>query len=77
MEENSIFGKALARAIKRKGHTQAEFAEKLGIPLDTLRNYIKGQSLPSIKLYFQMDRLLDLGPMSSLFGWEEGAERDE
>lgn len=54
------FGESFSKIRKEKGITRKDFAEKLGIPYTTLRNYEKDQREPGHKLLIKMATLLSV-----------------
>ena len=53
-------GESLTEIRKSKGISRKDFAEQLGIPYTTLRNYEKGQREPGHKLLIKMASLLSV-----------------
>ena len=54
------FGESLTKIRQSKGISRKEFAEQLGIPYTTLRNYETGQREPGHKLLIKMALLLSV-----------------
>ena len=54
------FGESFTRIRKEKGVSRKDFAEQLGIPYTTLRNYEKDQREPGHKLLIKMATLLSV-----------------
>ena len=54
------FGESITQIRKSKGITRKEFAEQLGIPYTTLRNYETGQREPGHKLLIKMASMLSV-----------------
>ncbi|WP_337957023.1 helix-turn-helix transcriptional regulator [Tepidanaerobacter syntrophicus] len=54
------FGERLKEAIQRKGYTQKELSEILGVNQDTITNYVQERSFPKADMLLNICQLLDV-----------------
>lgn len=53
------FPSALLSFLKETEQTQTEFARKLGIPKQTINNWIKGRSMPGHKTFEKIMEMME------------------
>lgn len=70
------FGESFTKIRKEKGISRKDFAEQLGIPYTTLRNYEKDQREPGHKILIKMATLLSVS-VDELIGHQVGAKPTE
>ena len=58
-DERAKIGDALKRAIKQRGYTQEEFAEKVGIGFSSLKNYLNGTKVYNYELLMRFADVLE------------------
>ena len=58
-DERAKIGDILKRAIKQRGYTQEEFAEKVGIGFSSLKNYLNGTKVYNYELLMRFADVLE------------------
>lgn len=58
-----LLGNRVKQTILVSGKTQKELAKELGISPNSLTNYAKGKSVPSVELGYKMANICEVNPL--------------
>ena len=73
--DNRAIGEILKNRIKEKGYRQEDFADLLGIPYETLKNYLNGTSPYPVECLIKSSELLDCS-FDYLLGYSKATKNE-